>query len=67
MTSGYLKAQSGIRIHRHVLRTQGMLFGRSFWARGYFVSTVGINEGQICQYIKEQEDLQKNQLELDLD
>jgi putative transposase len=66
MTIGYLKAKSSIRIHYHVLRTQGTLFGRSFWARGYFVSTVGINEGEIRQYIKEQEDLQKNQLELDL-
>ena len=66
MTIGYLKAKSAIRIHRHVLRSQGTLFGRSFWARGYFVSTVGINEGDIRQYIKEQEDLQKNQLELDL-
>jgi putative transposase len=66
MTIGYLKAKSAIQIHHHVLRTQGTLFGRSFWARGYFVSTVGINEGEIRQYIKEQEDLQKNQLELDL-
>ena len=67
MTIGYLKAKSAIRIHRQVLRTQGTLFGRSFWARGYFVSTVGIDEGQIRQYIKEQEDLQKSQLELDFD
>jgi putative transposase len=67
MTIGYLKAKSAIRIHRQVLRVQGTLFGRSFWARGYFVSTVGINEGEIRNYINEQEDLQKSQLELDFD
>jgi len=43
------------------------LFGRSFWARGYFVSTVGIDEAEIRQYIKEQEKLQKEQIELDFD
>ena len=67
MAIGYLKAESAIRIHCHVLRTQGTLSGRSFWARGYFVSTVGINEGEIRQYNKEQEDLQKSQLDPDLD
>ena len=66
MIIGYVKAKSAIRIHRHVLRTQGTVFGRSFWARGYFASTVGMNEGEIRQYIKEQEDLQKNQRELNL-
>ncbi|WP_369680392.1 transposase [Treponema berlinense] len=28
---------------------------KSFWARGYYVSTVGINESRIRQYIKNQE------------
>jgi len=67
MVIGYLKAKSAIRIHRRILRTRGTLFGRSFWARGYFVSTVGLDEGQVRQYIKEQEELQKTQLELDFD
>ena len=57
MTIGYLKAKSAIRIHRQLLRTQGSLFGSSFWARGYFVSTVSIDETQIRKYIKEQEKL----------
>ena len=67
MTIGYLKAKSAIRIHRQFLRIQGSLFGRSFWACGYFVSTVGIDEAEIRQYIKEQEKLQKEQIELDFD
>jgi putative transposase len=65
MVIGYLKGKSAIRIHRQILRTRGTLFGRSFWARGYFVSTVGLDEGQVRQYIREQEDSQKAQMELD--
>ncbi len=39
----------------------------SFWARGYFVSTIGINEAVISQYIKHQrEHHQENQRELPL-
>ena len=34
------------------------MFGRSFWARGYCVSTVGLDEDQTRQYIREQEKLQ---------
>jgi len=64
---GYLKGKSTIRIHGQLLKTKGTLFGRSFWVRGYFVSTVGINEVQIRQYIKEQEQLQKDQIEFNFD
>ena len=67
MTIGYLKGKSAVRIHRQVLGTKGTLFGRSFWARGYCVSTVGIDEHQIRQYIKEQEKLEKDQEQMDLD
>ena len=67
MTIGYLKGKSAVRIHRQVLATKGTLFGRSFWARGYCVSTVGLDEHQIRQYIKEQEQLQKDQEQMDLD
>ena len=54
MTMGYLKGKSAVRIHREVLSTKGTLFGRSFWARGYCVSTVGLDETQIRQYIRQQ-------------
>ena len=67
MTIGYLKSKSAIRIHRQVLKMKGTLFGRSFWARGYCVSTVGLDEHQIKAYIKEQEQLQKEQEQLELD
>ena len=60
MTIGYLKGKSAIRIHRELLKTKGTLFGRSFWARGYCVSTVGLNEAEIRRYVREQEKHQKD-------
>ena len=66
-TIGYLKGKSAIRIHQTVLKTKGTLFGRSFWAKGYCVSTVGWDEQGIKQYIREQEKLQKDQEQLGLD
>ncbi len=69
MTMGFLKAKSAIRIHRELLRTKGTLFGRAFWARGYCVSTVGLDEDQTRQYIRDQEKLQRDldQGELDFE
>ncbi len=60
MTMGYLKCKSAVRIHRELLKTKGTLFGRTFWVRGYCVSTVGLDENQIRQYIKEQEKLKNS-------
>ena len=59
MVMGYLKGKSAVKIHRELMRTRGTLFGRSFWARGYCVSTVGLDEQQIRRYVREQEALQK--------
>ena len=65
--SSTCKSKSAIRIHRQLLKIKGTLFGRSFWAKGYCVSTVGYDEKQIKAYIKEQEQLQKEQDQLELD
>jgi putative transposase len=54
-TIGFLKGKSAIRIHRQLMKTKGTLFGRSFWARGYCVSTVGLDEDLIRDYVKNQE------------
>lgn len=69
MTMGYLKGKSAVRINRELLKTKGTLFGRSFWARGYCVSTVGLDEELIRAYVRNQELLDKKleQTELDLD
>ena len=62
---GFLKGKSAVRIHRQLLHERRMV-GLSFWARGYCVSTVGLDESQIRQYIKDQDRLDSGQGDLDL-
>ena len=52
---GYLKGKSAIRIARTYCGKKRNFLGQSFWARGYFTSTVGRNEVVIREYIKNQE------------
>jgi putative transposase len=59
---GYIKGKSAIRAARDFMGRHQGFKGYHFWARGYFVSTVGIDEGTIRQYIREQE---KNDQKLD--
>lgn len=47
MTIGFLKGKNAVRIQRELMKTLGTLFGRSFWPRGYCVSTVGLDEALI--------------------
>ena len=54
-TIGFLKGKSAIQIHRRLMKTKGTMFGRSFWARGYCVSTVGLDEDVIREYVRNQE------------
>lgn len=53
-TVGFIKGKSANRIHRKILGTKRMR-GLSFWATGYCVSTVGLDEEMIKKYIKEQD------------
>ena len=54
---GYIKGKSAIHIARTYYGGRQRNFtGEHFWARGYYVSTVGIDEGVIRQYIRQQED-----------
>ena len=62
---GFLKGKSAVRIHRELMRERRMT-GLHFWARGYCVSTVGLDEEQICRYIQEQDKLDSDQGTLDL-
>ena len=64
-TLGFLKGKSAVRIHRELLHERRMT-GLSFWASGYCVSTVGLDEERIRQYIREQEKLETGQGDLDL-
>jgi len=64
-TIGFVKGKSAVRIHRDLLHERRMT-GLHFWATGYCVSTVGLDEQRIRQYIREQEKLETGQGELDL-
>jgi putative transposase len=64
-TLGFLKGKSAVRIHRDLLHERRMT-GLHFWATGYCVSTVGLDEARVRQYIREQEKLESGQGELDL-
>ena len=65
-TVGFLKGKSAVRIHRELLRER-RLTGLHFWAAGYCVSTVGLDEARVRQYIREQEELERRQGEFDFD
>ena len=52
---GYIKGKSAIYIARKYGNRDKYFSGQHFWARGYFVSTVGRNEEVIKEYIKNQE------------
>jgi putative transposase len=64
-TIGFLKGKSAVRVHRELLHERRMT-GLHFGATGYCVSTVGLDEDRIRQYIREQEKLETGQGELDL-
>ena len=63
---GFLKGKSAIRINRELLRERRMT-GLHFWARGYCVSTVGLDEAAIRKYIAEQDKEETGQPDLGLD
>lgn len=60
---GFLKGKSAVLIHRKILKAKKVT-GLHFWARGYCVSTVGLDEETVRQYIREQEE-QDKQMEFD--
>jgi putative transposase len=62
---GFLKGKSAVRIHRELMGERRMT-GLHFWSAGYWVSTVGADEEKIKKYIREQEQLESSQGDLDL-
>ena len=52
---GYIKGKSAIHIARRYMNVKRNFVGQHFWARGYFVSTVGRDETVIREYIRNQE------------
>ncbi len=51
---GFLKGKSAVRIHREILNERRMT-GLHFWAIGYCVSTVGLDEERVRRYVRDQE------------
>lgn len=51
---GYIKGKSTIMIARECHGKQRNFYGQSFWARGYYVPTVGRDEETIREYIRSQ-------------
>ncbi len=62
---GFMKGKSSIWVAQNVERKAKNFLGHHFWARGYFVSTVGRDEETIRAYIKQQE-LQDKQMDQQL-
>lgn len=52
---GYLKGKSALMIFEKHGNLKYKYGNRHFWAEGYYVSTVGLNEATIKKYIQEQE------------
>lgn len=63
---GFLKGKSAIHIARTFMNRKKNFMGESFWARGYYVSTVGKDEKAVQAYIRrqEEEDRRVDQLKL---
>jgi putative transposase len=63
---GYIKGKSAIAIARRFKGKQRNFNGEHFWARGYYVSTVGLDEEMVREYIRHQEanDEKRDQMSL---
>jgi putative transposase len=53
---GYLKGKSAMMMFDKHANLKYKFGNRHFWAEGYYVSTVGLNEATIAKYIREQEE-----------
>ena len=56
---GFVKGKLALRLFQRYERLGKRYWGRHLWARGYCVSTVGLNEQQIREYVKWQEKKEK--------
>ena len=63
---GYLKGKSALMIFERHANLKYKYGSRHFWARGYYVDTVGKNEKKIAEYIRQQlqDDMMEDQISL---
>ena len=52
---GYLKGKSALMMFERHANLKYKFGNRHFWAEGYYVSIVGLNEATVCKYVREQE------------
>ncbi len=64
-TVGRLKGKSAILLHQRCGRQRNFV-GLNFWSRGYCVSSVGLDEAVIRNYIRTQEEREKREEQLNL-
>ncbi len=62
----FLERQERSANHRYLQKSK-QTKGKHFWSRGYCVSTVGLDEETIRKYIREQEEAEKQQLDLEFE
>ena len=53
---GYLKGKSSMILFEQFSKLKKNFKGHHFWARGYYVNTVGLDEGKIKKYIRDQDE-----------
>ena len=63
---GFIKGKSAISIARQFTGKTKNFTGENFWARGYFVSMVGLDEEVVKAYIREQEKEEEHYEQLSL-
>ena len=63
---GFIKGKSAIQIARNFQGRKKNFVGQNFWARGYYVSTVGKDEDAVRAYIQHQEKEDKRLDQLNL-
>ena len=64
---GTIKRRVAIRLFKHVPEIRKKYWGRRFWSRDYFVSTIGVNEDIIRQYVQKQDVKERQSKQLGFD
>ena len=64
---GTIKGRVAIRLFKEVPEFRKKYWGRKFWSRGYFVSTIGVDERIIRQYVQKQELKERQAEQLGMD
>ena len=58
---GFLKGKSAIRLHHEFSSKQKCITKKNFWTRGYFVRTIGLDQQQVEEYVRNQEEDDKRE------